>query len=220
MNGRISKLLWTAALSATAMFANNVVTVSLGSDAFPTGAIGPYLATVSGVKEFVFCDDETHTVYPNETWTATVTTLQDLIALGSANIVNSPVMFRSLPNALLLYQEAAWLVNQFGSNPNVASGIQNALWDVFLQKAGSGSPADPSTDAYWLAQAATNYSKLTAGQIANTVFLSPVPGSQNPLSNGTPQEFITLTPEPGSYVLMGAGLVLLSLATFRKKRVS
>ena len=134
MNGRFVKLLAVAAFGSALMFGSQV-TVSLGSNPFPTGNIGPYLATVGGISEFVDRDDEAHSVYPNENWTATVTSLSSLVALGNSNIASgSSVAFKALPSAATLYERVAWLVNQFGSFPTDASGIQNAIWDIFLQK--------------------------------------------------------------------------------------
>ena len=211
MNRRFLVLLAGTALGSATMF-GSTTTVSLGSSPFPTGAIGPYVANVGGATDFVYCDDDTHTVYPNETWTATVTTLSQLVALGNANIANnSTVMWRNLPAAVTLYEEASWLVYQFQSNTSDASGLQNAIWDLFLQKAGTGSVTDPSTDSYWLKQANANYTTLTASQMAGTVILTPVAGTQKPGNYGTPQEFITTTPEPASYALIGIGVMLAGL---------
>src|SRR5579863_4829135 len=135
----------------------STVTMSFDNNSFPNGSIGPYIAAVNGIKDFVFCDDDTHSVYPNETWTATVTSLSSLIALGNTNIASgSSVMWKNLPNALNLYEQAAWLVNEFGTHSLDTSGIQNAIWDIFTQKAGTGLNTDQTTDSYWLLQASTN----------------------------------------------------------------
>jgi hypothetical protein len=218
MNGRLIKLVAAAALGSAALF-GSTVTMSFGnSSAFPTGAIGPYLATVNGMNEFVYCDDDTHTVYTNETWTATATSLSSLIALGNANIASgSTVTWRGISNAATVYEQVAWLVNQFGSHPSDASGLQNAIWDLFLLKSGTGSISDPSTDAYWIQQSAANYSTLTTAQIASFTILTPLAGTQMPVSAGLPQEFFTMAPEPASYALFGIGIVLLSLGSFRRK---
>jgi len=217
MNGRFVKILAVAAFGSAVMFGAQV-TVSLGSNPFPTGNVGPYIATVGGITEFVFCDDEAHSVYPNETWTATVTTLSSLAALGNSNIGSgSSVAFKALPSAATLYERVAWLVNRFGSFPADASGLQHAIWDIFLHKGGTGLNTDPTTDAYWLTQSAANYTKLTAAQVANTFILTPVAGSQRPLVDGMPQEFFYVTPEPATYAMFGIALVLLSLGTFRRK---
>jgi len=156
----------------------DTVTITLGSNAFPTGAIGPYLATVNGIQE---------------------------------------------PNAITLYEKAAWLVNQFGTVPTADNGgLQNAIWDLFLQRAGTGLNTDKTTDAYWLLEAAAKYTALTSAQMANTYFLTPVSGTTTPSADGTPQEFIvvltTATPEPSTYAMLGAGVILLPMGRLRRRR--
>ena len=218
MSGRFLKLLTGAALGSVALF-GTTVTMSFGSNSFPTGSIGPYIATVGGTTDFVYCDDDTHEVYPNETWTATATTLGQLVALGNANIASgSSVLWKGTPSALARYEQAAWLVYQFPSTSADASGIQNAIWDLFLQKSGTGSATDPKSDSYWLLQAGANYTKLTAAEIADTVILTPVAGSQMPQADGTPQEFITTTPEPATYALIGMGAIFLGLFRRHSKK--
>jgi len=203
------RLLVGAIFCSTAMFATTV-SMSLGSNAFPNGETGPYLAKVGGINEFVYCDDDTHIVYPNETWTATVTSLSSLVALGNSKVATeSSVMWRGLSGAISLYEQAAWLVNQFSSHPADGNGLQHAIWDLFLQRPGTGSNLDMTTDSYWLKQASLNYTSLTTAQMANILILTPVAGSQSPLSDGLPQEFLMATPEPGTYALFGMGIVLL-----------
>ena len=213
MTRPLLKLLAVAALSVPAVFGTNL-TVSLGNSPFPNGIIGPYIANVEGMKDFVYCDDDTHTVYPNETWTATATSLSSLVALGNNNVAaNSNVMWKSLTSAVTLYQEAAWLIYQFPANSADTSGLQNAIWDLFLGKSGTGSVSNQSTDTYWLAQASTNFTRLTSSQLANTIILTPVAGTQT-AGYGLPQEFITTTPEPASMAMMGMGVSLLLLGSF------
>ena len=122
----------------------------------------------------------------------------------------------SRSNATTLYEEAAWLAYQFATHPIGTAdvlGIQSAIWDLFLQHSGTGSVSDPTSSAYWMAQANTNYGSLTGSQIAGFRILTPVSGSQMPLSDGMPQEFFNTTPEPATYALFGSGLILLSLGT-------
>ncbi|HEY3836557.1 MAG TPA: PEP-CTERM sorting domain-containing protein [Bryobacteraceae bacterium] len=214
MNGSFLRIAALMAVGCPAML-GTTVTMSFNNNSFPTGSIGPYIATVNGTQDFVFCDDDTHSVYPNETWQATVTSLSSLIALGNTNIASSSVLWKNLPSALTLYEQAAWLVNEFGTHSMDASGIQNAIWDIFLQKTGSGSNSDQTTDSYWLLQASNNYKTLTSAQIASAEILSPIAGTQSG-GYGLPQEFITLTPEPATYVLFGAGVILLGIGSFRR----
>jgi hypothetical protein len=136
---------------------------------------------------------------------------------SSGNIATSAAEWRGLTNATTLYDQGAWLVYRFASHPLADfGGIQNALWDLFLQKTGTGSNLDPTSDSYWLKQADANYASLSAAQLANIVVLSPINGSQNPSGNSIPQEFLTMAPEPGMYAIFGLGLILLSIGTFRR----
>lgn len=222
MNGRrFINLAALAALFSAAMFASTV-NIALGSNPFPANNAGPYTATINGLSTTIICDDEVHTVYANESWQATVTPLSTLIALGNSGInAGSVVEFKGLPNATTLYEEAAWLAYQFATHPIGTAdvlGIQSAIWDLFLQHSGTGSVSDPTSSAYWMAQANTNYGSLTGSQIAGFRILTPVSGSQMPLSDGMPQEFFNTTPEPATYALFGSGLILLSLGTFRRRR--
>ena len=214
MNGRFVTLLAAAAFGSATLF-GTTVTVSLGSNPFPNGNSSPYIATVGGVTELVYCDDDTHTVYANESWTATVTSFNSVVS----NIASTSVEFKGLPNSTTLYEQAAWLVFQFATHPLAdATGIQAALWDLMTQ-VNPGSSSNQTTAGYWYSQAilAANYNSLTATQKAELVILTPVLNSQNPLSYGTPQEMFAIAPEPGTYALFGMGLLLLSLGTFRRR---
>ena len=221
MNERFLRLAALMALSSAAMF-GTTVTIHLGSSPFPNGTSAPFSASIDGITAAVICDDDVHVVDPNETWTATVSTLSSLLSLGNSNIANGSIVeWKNLTSsglhvAATLYEEAAWLAYQFSKNPTSDwGGIQNAIWDLFLQQAGSGTGVTSS--AYWMAQASANYTTLTTTQIANVLILTPVSGTQNPLSDGMPQEFFTIVPEPSTYALFGAALILLSLGTFHRK---
>ena len=98
---------------------------------------------------------------------------------------------------LLMYEEAAFLVEQLASNPGAAADISFAIWSIF-------SPGVPSTgnSAWWL-----NYAQnqtYTSGEFANFIILTPTDSS-----SGSAQEYLVNTPEPASILLLGSGLFAL-----------
>jgi hypothetical protein len=70
------------------MFASTITTTAaLGSSPAPNGAAAPYLATVGGVQQFVYCFDE-NDVRPNESWTADVTSVGSMMSGADSDDVN------------------------------------------------------------------------------------------------------------------------------------
>ncbi len=215
------KLLAAISLGSAAGF-GATVTISLGSNPFPNGASAPYVGTVGGVPNTtIICDDDFDLVTSNETWTATALTLSNL---NSSNYTTTQFgSSYSLSVATKLYDEVAYLALQFASNPTSDwSAIQTALWQVFDSNVSSVGSTGQTSSAYWSSQASTNYASV-ASMASRIQILTPIAGTQTS-GHGLPQEYITIsgTPEPATYTLFGAGLLLLSLGTFRRssKKVS
>jgi len=125
--------------------------------------------------------------------------------------------YGAMANGLRLYQEAAWLTEQYALNPASAYGdIQATIWQLFDQYA----PA-PAT-SYWLNLAEANYA---SGNYTNFFVVTNV-GPVNP--TGQVQEFLTVlnpsmsiypasdpsdsdgaiaTPEPGLMGALGLGFI-------------
>ncbi len=223
MNKRLVKLFAGTALSAAAMF-GSTVTVALGPSPFPNGGDAPYQGYINGssVASTIVCDDDTGDyVDPNETWTANETSLATIIAADKGNPATPTTGLRFSPAATSLYEEVAWLALQFSSNPTDTGAIQTAVWDVF-NLSGTTQMGDSLA---WLAKAelSSNYNGSAVNSMASKIFfLTPIDGSQNPVYDGNPQEFILIsgTPEPATYTLFGAGLMLISVGTFRRTKNS
>jgi len=135
----------------------------------------------------IVCNDVATTTYVPTSYDVYVSTLSDL----------SNTKFKDEPNALLKYEEAAWLVGQMKGLTDAATvgPIQFAVWNIF-----SGYPSDSSTQA-WIASAnsavlgmGTNLSAFNGVRI-----YSPV--------NTNNQEFMGAVPIPGAVWLLGSGLV-------------
>lgn len=130
------------------------------------------------------------------------------------------------------FQMAAWLLEQYGSfpagptpgNSSVNLAIQRAIWAITHNTtpgadttgvSSLGVDDTSSTDAaYWIKLAKSSYSSAS---LSNWAVVSWVVDSSGNLLSDDKQTFLVqVTPEPGFYVLLGAGLALLLIARRRK----
>jgi hypothetical protein len=162
----------------------------------------PYYANINGGPTInVMCDDWLHGGEPGQHWDANVTNL------GSGDL--SLTRFNKLPDALTLYREAGWLLLETKVVPqNQWAQINYAVWHIFDPQLGIISVVTQN----WLnaaqQEAADGFKGIDFSQVD---ILTPVNQyNQDPTS---PQELLTLvgsgasTPEPGTFILLGTGLV-------------
>lgn len=228
----VAGLSLAAATSAGAQTANVVLTAGYAPGAGAVTAFGyymsPYSGTVDDATTRLNCVDFFHEVSLGEVWTATVTNLGAAIADNSLLGItrDGSTGGYSLSDALKLYEQAAWLTAQMPTNPasdpNMAVAIQTAIWSIVdngptlpsslkyattnnywadgqvntIQNTGTGSTG------YWIARAQSEYALQDAGFYDNFNVLT---GVGNPGAGA--QEFIYATPEPGTLVLFGSGLI-------------
>ena len=176
--------------------------------------VGPYYGMLEQQSVVLDCVDFANDVYFGQQWAVNLSSIDTQADLASTRYGN-------LANALQLYQEAAWLTEQYALNPASAYGdIQATIWQLFDQYA----PA-PST-TYWFNQAQANY----ASGNYNNFFVVTNAGPVN--QTGQVQEFLTVlnpsmsiypqsltepvnssgtvaTPEPGLMAALGLGLICL-----------
>jgi len=159
----------------------------------------------------VMCDDYVHGGMPGDTWMANVTDL------GSDNIMQARFNTILGPNslyALMLYDEAGWLLLETQVEPTSQwLPINTAVWNIFDPSA----PCNTSCQA-WLA-AAQNEARLGfPGVDFNKVYII-TPVNQHDPDPHSIQEFMYIgedpsgqgrdqtTPEPGTLILMGTGVL-------------
>ena len=187
----------------------NINLTSAGNNVMNGIYVGPYSATVNGASTQIICDDFVDDSYVGESWTANVTTLSNL----------NGTKWGGMPNATLLYNEAAWLATQmlspnYRGNPTQVGYLAYALWAVFQPSAvkawlGGNSVTWHAVQG-WMNSAAAQ--KFTPGQFANFFLYTPnlnypITCNGHACASAPPQEFFGFlsTPDGGStlmYVLL------------------
>ena len=174
--------------------------------------ISPYSATLNGVDTTIYCLDFANEVSTGETWTANVTNL------ASGNLSNTrygditQTLATSTGTASYdgqqLYDMAAYLTTQLTPGSAANGDIQDTIWDLFNPNSGNGAnvPPTPSTNSYLFgAEASLGNFNVSDFNVLTNVAPVSLTGS------GQVQEFLFATPEPSSVMLLGFGLIAISI---------
>ena len=158
----------------------------------------PYYAQINGGSVIdVMCDDYVHGGTAGDKWQANYTDL------GTKDL--STLRFNQLNDALTLYDEAGWILLQTEVTQHSAWMDMNiAVWHLF----DPNSPLDQGAQD-WLDLAAVEASKGFPGIDFHQVGIYTPVDQYGSDPNG-PQELLTIngtTPEPGTFILLGTGLV-------------
>jgi hypothetical protein len=173
--------------------------------------VSPYTGTMNGQTVTLFCDDVLNDVNFGQTWRANVTNLGTAIQSNDFSQTRYGGVPSSLVygNAAQTYQEAAWLTTQFGSNSSNYQDLQYALW--FLM--------NPNLTKYdgaqaWLDMAGTDYTSIDPKDF---LIITNTSSPDNPLAlTGQVQEFLVVTPEPGTFAMVACAMIALVITLFRR----
>jgi len=135
--------------------------------------VGPFYGRLEQQSVVLYCVDFQNDVYFGQQWAANLSHVN-----MQSDLVNT--RFGSAPDALQLYQQAAWLTRQYVSNSAATADIQATIWRLFDIYA----PA-PSSH-YWLDLAQANYASTDYRDFFVVTNVGPV----NPA--GQVQEFLTV----------------------------
>ena len=179
---------------------------SAGHTVFGGVYVGPYFAHQVGApgqpEMDVFCVDYNHEISIGQQWTANFSNL-------AGNL--SKTRF----NNLVWYSEAAWLDMQFKTTAQNQWGLLHyAIWNITspgTPNLGGLSLGDRNTVLGYISSAQQNYGQVNLSNWAVITDVNTVNGQ------GGAQEYLTqVTPEPGTLILFGTGLVLIGGAVVKR----
>lgn len=152
----------------------------------------PYYLTINNGPQIpMICDDFLHSSNVGDTWLANLTNL------GGGDMSNTRF------GNLTAYQEAGFLLMQInGSDQNEWGNINFAVWKIFDPDVNmGGTPSGSLGPDYWYDLALTT--DVSNFDFSGVEIVTPT----NAQDQNGDQEFMYLTPEPGTLMLIGSGLI-------------
>lgn len=171
-----------------------------------TAVIDPYKAYIGGstTPTLIWCVDPDHGVSPGQKWTANISTIGGGLGntyLGAAGAT--------------AYGAMAWLITQFQSATTTIQKqeLQAAIWEI-----AEGAPG--STGDFSVNNVSSAFINAVATDVTNADNNALTSGFEILTdTQGQVQEYIVLTPEPSTLLLLGTGLLVFVLLS-RSKRAN
>ena len=188
--------------------------------------VSPYTGTMNKQTVTLFCVDVLNEVNFGQTWQANVTNLgsaiqnNDFSQTRYGGVTSSQVY----SNAAQAYWEAAWLTTQFGSDPSKYIDLQYALW--YLMQKGTTNPNlakyDTAGAQAALDTAAYEYNNYyNSNDLNDFLIVTNTSSANNPLAlTGQVQEFLVVTPEPGTFAMVACAMLALVITLLRRGLLS
>lgn len=162
---------------------------------------GPYQATLNGNSITMVCVSVNRLVTEGQTWQVTIN------ELTSAGVENA--MYGAQANALLKYQQAAWLTDQLSLHTDEQGDIQKAIWNIFNP---SLTPDTEGSNAWLVLAQNQNFDGYDFSKFR---ILTPLDRTRR-----GPQENLTTVPEPTTMLLLGTGLAAVAAKLRRKRQLN
>jgi hypothetical protein len=177
----------------------NVTDAAAGYTAV-NAVIDPYKGIFDGNTVLMWCVDPDHEVSPNSPWNVNVSKLGGNLS-------------QTYLNNATTYGEMAWLITQFqGASASTQQELQAAIW--LLADPGDFTVNVPTTNTtFWTAVNADKANAAKNVLTSDFVILTDTRGD-TPYSE---QEFMVMTPEPPTFLLLALGFIVLVLFTYSKR---
>lgn len=188
-----------------------------------TGYIDPYTGTIGGQTVDLWCVDPNHDAPGvGVTWTVNVATPGNLSSMSNTSQVINNGLSASAANTL--YGELAALIMLMENSGNSAltdQEIQGAIWQLSAGFNGTNPiltfPAPPTVASGTFQGAVTSYEQWAEdGNALTSGFEVLTAVNESTAGASAYQEYIVMTPEPSTLLLMGLGLISLFWFSRRK----
>lgn len=179
------------------------------------GVIDPYYGILDSNPVLIWCVDPDHEVNTGDAWSVYVN------KAGSINLTQTYL------GNLTTYEEMAWLITQFqGASTTTQQELQAAIWLIAEGETTQAAEQAPGAftingegSAFWTSIYGTNGYVTTAPEHLLTSGFEILSDTTGPNVTNAKQEFIVLTPEPSSILLLGVGLLALIVVASKRPRV-
>jgi hypothetical protein len=182
-------------LLASAAYADTINLVGVNGVTDGPDYVLPYYLSINGAAPIpADCYDFFHDSYIGQTWIANIFSLNEAIQFGQ---------FSKFPNAAIGYMEIAILNTFTYGTPGQQIDLQHTIWNIF----------DPifTVDAGMQADLAEADALLDTFNYSHTLFVEGLPDQAFVVTDTsivpTPQ-----APEPSTWFLVGAGIVLITVS--------
>lgn len=200
-------ILATMCIAVITLPADTVSVTFIGAGTVNDGVdyVLPYVLSVDGVELDADCYDYLDQVQDGQTWQAYEFTLSEAANQGQ---------YSGQTNALIGYEDVAWLSSQATPTAQDQINLQHAIWDIFYP----GTFAANNYTNSLLKEARSDFSGF---DFADYLFLEAVPTQGTNLAQAFVIETVTTggggqnpgtAAEPGSWILLSAGLGLIVMS--------
>ncbi len=197
---------------------NPVLTIKDTALGTVTGYIDPYTGTIGGQSVLLWCVDPDHDAPPvGMMYTANITPAGNLAGMNNTSQVINNKLSSGAANTL--YGELAYLITlmeQSGNSALTDQEIQGAIWQLSAGVSNLSFPDPPAVSSGTFQGDVTWYEDQAESNPLTSGFEVVTAANEATAGAGAYQEYIVMTPEPSTLLLMGLGLISLFCLSRRK----